>query len=141
MTKKYTKKQPARLIAPAQTPAPPVATTGPSATAGKPEAKEAPGSPKGRGKGDKRLAPAKAKSSKAPRTSGLDAAAKVLASAREPMRCGDLVKRMLDKGLWKTGGRTPAATINAAIIREIRAKGRDSRFKRSGRGLFAASGA
>ena len=51
--------------------------------------------------------------------SGLDAAAQVLKDAGEPMRCGDMVQKMLDTGLWKTDGKTPAATIYAAIIREI----------------------
>lgn len=71
--------------------------------------------------------------------SGLDAAAKVLSQSREPMRCGDLVKKMLDKGLWKTSGKTPAATINAAIIRDIRTNGKTSRFRKAGRGLFTAA--
>jgi hypothetical protein len=74
------------------------------------------------------------------RLSGLDAAAKVLADAKEPLRCADLTKRVLDRGLWKTSGKTPAATLNAAIIREIRGKGGKSRFRKAGRGLFAATG-
>ena len=69
--------------------------------------------------------------------SGLDAAAKVLADAGKAMRCGEIVEKMLGKGLWKTGGKTPAATINAAMLREARDKGKGSRFKKAGRGLFA----
>lgn len=68
--------------------------------------------------------------------SGLDAAAQVLADAGEPMRCGDMVKKMLSTGLWKTDGKTPAATIYAAIIREISTKGEQSRFRKTNRGLF-----
>jgi len=34
---------------------------------------------------------------------------------------------------------TPAATLNAAIIREVKVKGREARFKKTGRGLFAAA--
>lgn len=74
------------------------------------------------------------------RLSGLDAAAKVLSSSRSPMRCGDIAKAVIAKGLWKTDGKTPAATLNAAIIREIRAKGKQSRFRKTDRGLFAAAG-
>jgi hypothetical protein len=37
------------------------------------------------------------------------------------------------------GRQDPAATINAAIIREIRTKGKQSRFRKTGRGLFAAN--
>lgn len=72
--------------------------------------------------------------------SGLDAAAKVLADSGKPMRCKEIVERVFAKGLWKTGGKTPAATINAAMIREIRDKGKQSRFRKAGRGLFASSG-
>ena len=67
---------------------------------------------------------------------GLDAAAKVLAEAGEPMGCKEMVERMLAKGYWQTQGKTPAATIYAAIIREIAAKGGDSRFRKVDRGRF-----
>ena len=70
--------------------------------------------------------------------SGLDAAAKVLAlGSALPMRCGALVKIMIDRGYWKTNGKTPAATIYAAITREIAAKGDVSRFRKVERGKFA----
>ena len=68
--------------------------------------------------------------------SGLDAAAKVLADAGEPLGCKEMVERMLAKGLWKTSGKTPAATIYAAIIREIAKKGKDARFRKVDRGRF-----
>ena len=71
------------------------------------------------------------------RPSGLDAAAKVLAGAGGPLGCKDMVEQMLTKGLWKTNGKTPAATIYAAIIREIATKGADSRFRKTARGKFA----
>ena len=71
---------------------------------------------------------------------GLDAAAQVLAQAKEPMSCKDLVERMLAQGLWQTGGKTPAATIYAAILREITVKGAESRFRKTDRGRFALAG-
>jgi hypothetical protein len=71
--------------------------------------------------------------------SGLDAAAKVLAEAGKPMNCKAMVETMLAKGLWKTDGRTPQATIYAAIIREIATKGKDARFKKVERGQFATA--
>lgn len=83
---------------------------------------------------------AKPKTDKPKRPSGLDAAAKILADAGEPMRCKDMVDKMLAGGLWKTGGKTPAATIYAAILREITTKGSDARFKKTDRGLFAFNG-
>ena len=85
-------------------------------------------------------APAKAKQKTKGKLSGLDAAAKVLAEAGEPLRCKQIVETMLAKGYWTTNGKTPAATIYAAILREIQAKGKDARFKKTDRGLFAANG-
>ncbi len=68
--------------------------------------------------------------------SGLDAAAKILAKAKEPMGCKDIVEQAIAKGLWSTGGKTPHATLYAAIIREIAKKGKDARFKKVARGRF-----
>jgi len=79
---------------------------------------------------------AAAKEKKDRKPSGLDAAAAVLAEAGTPMNTTDMVKRMLETGLWKTGGKTPAATIYAAIIREISVKGDASRFRKTDRGHF-----
>jgi len=53
--------------------------------------------------------PAKVKGEKRP--SGLDAAAKVLAEAKQPLSAKEMVERMLAKGLWKTSGKTPEATM------------------------------
>ena len=72
----------------------------------------------------------------AKRPSGLDAAAQVLGEAKEPLSAKEMVERMLAKGLWQTKGQTPAATIYAAVIREIAAKGDDSRFRKVERGKF-----
>ena len=72
--------------------------------------------------------------------SGLDAAAKVLSDAGEPMRAKALVDAMINGGLWKSGGKTPHATIYAAVIREIAAKGEAARFRKTDRGLFAFNG-
>lgn len=80
-----------------------------------------------------------AKDQKQKKISGLDAAHQILTDAGEPMRCGDMVEKMLADGLWKTGGKTPAATIYAAIVREISTKGTASRFKKTDRGLFTVN--
>jgi hypothetical protein len=72
----------------------------------------------------------------AKRPSGLDAAAAVLAEAGTAMNTKDMVERMLSTGMWKTGGKTPAATIYSAILREINTKGGESRFKKTDRGQF-----
>ena len=68
--------------------------------------------------------------------SGLDAAAQVLGEAGEPLNTKEMVERMLAQGLWSTGGKTPSATIYAAITREIAAKGADARFRKVARGKF-----
>ncbi len=77
------------------------------------------------------------KAEKPKRASGLDAAAQVLREAGKPMGAKAMVETMLAKGLWKTDGKTPEATIYAAIIREIAAKKDASRFVKTGRGEFA----
>ncbi len=80
---------------------------------------------------------AKQGDTKAKRPSGLDAAAKVLAESKKPMTCRQIVEVAFEKGYWKSGGKTPHATIYSAIIREVAAKGKESRFKKVGRGTFA----
>jgi hypothetical protein len=78
------------------------------------------------------------KEKKPKKVSGLDAAAQVLASAKAPMNMKQVFAEIQSKGLWKTNGATPEATLYAAVIREIAAKGKDSRFKKHDRGLFTA---
>jgi hypothetical protein len=73
---------------------------------------------------------------KARKTSGLDAAARVLQEIGKPMKCPDIVKAALEKGYWSTEGKTPAATVYSAVIREITNKGNKSRFRKTGRGEF-----
>ena len=68
--------------------------------------------------------------------SGLDAAAQILAKAKEPMGCKAIVEQAIEQKLWAPGGKTPHATLYAAIIREIAKKGKDARFKKVDRGRF-----
>ena len=84
----------------------------------------------------KQRQPKAEKPKKERKPSGLDAAAQVLAEAGQPLSTKEMVERMLAKGLWKTKGKTPAATIYAAIIREIATKGAVARFEKVGRGKF-----
>ncbi len=78
------------------------------------------------------------KEPKEKRLSGLDAAAKVLAEAGQPMTAKEMVEAAEAKGYWKSpGGKTPHATVYSAIIREIAAKGSESRFRKTERGKFA----
>ena len=84
--------------------------------------------------------PAKEKKPTPPkRVSALDAAAQVLAASEVPMRAKEMIAKMEAKGLWKSpGGKTPEATLYAAIIREIAAKGDKARFKKHDKGVFVA---
>jgi len=89
--------------------------------------------------GAKKAKPKKADGERKPkRVSALDAAAKVLAKAEKPMRANELIAAMAEQGLWKSpGGKTPHATLYAAMMRESRDKGTASRFSKVDRGLFA----
>jgi HB1, ASXL, restriction endonuclease HTH domain len=74
--------------------------------------------------------------------SALDAAAKILAETRTPMNCQELIGAMAGKGYWTSpGGKTPAATLYSAMLREIAVKGAQARFTKTGRGHFAYQGA
>jgi hypothetical protein len=71
--------------------------------------------------------------------SALDAAAKVLVDAGEPMNTKAMIEAMAAKDHWKSpGGATPHATLYSAIAREINEKGSDARFVKVERGQFAA---
>ncbi len=70
--------------------------------------------------------------------SALDAAAKVLQEAGGPLNCTQLIETIAAKGYWSSpAGKTPAATLYAAIVREIKTKGAGARFTKTQRGLFA----
>jgi len=67
---------------------------------------------KGKGKKAKR-----GDSSKEKKLSALDAAAKVLAEAAEPMNAKDMIDAMAAKGYWTSpGGKTPHATRFGAVF-------------------------
>ncbi|XOV76043.1 MAG: HTH domain-containing protein [Phycisphaerales bacterium] len=78
------------------------------------------------------------KARKRSKLSGLDMAAIVLAEAGEPLGTKEITTRVIAKG-WKTRGKTPAATLYAAMLREIADRGSDSRFAKTGRGEFEAT--
>ena len=88
----------------------------------------------------------KAKTAKAPKAdrqmSGLDAAAKVLAEATEPLNAKQIIEQAAAKNYWTSpGGKTPHATIYAAMIVEIAKKGDLARFRKTDRGLFTVTAA
>jgi len=83
----------------------------------------------------------KAKKAKAAKPKGerkpgcLDAAAQVLADAGEPLGCSEIMNRILKRGLWATEGKTPAATLYSALLRNVR-KGAASKFCKAAKGQF-----
>lgn len=86
-----------------------------------------------------------ASSSKRPRVSALDAAAQVLAGltgdeAKQGITTQALIERMAKQKLWiSPGGKTPQATLYAAMVREISAKGAAARFRKVSKGHFVAA--
>jgi hypothetical protein len=70
--------------------------------------------------------------------SALDAAAKVLEEAGQPLSCAAMIAAMAAKGYWTSpAGKTPEATLYSALLRELNTKGDASRFEKTGRGQFA----
>jgi hypothetical protein len=64
-----------------------------------------------------------------------------LATAKEPLSAKQLIERMTEKKLWSSpAGATPHATLYSAILREIQTQGKESRFKKTEPGRFAANG-
>jgi hypothetical protein len=75
------------------------------------------------------------------RLSALDAAALVLAETGQAMTCPQMIAAMAQKGYWTSpGGKTPAATLYSALLKEITTKGSGSRFIKTQRGQFARTG-
>lgn len=90
-------------------------------------------------------APAKAKKAApaklAEKLSAIDAAAQVLAREGRPMTTKEMIESMATKGLWTSpAGKTPHATLYASILRELKVKKGQARFKKTERGKFASTG-
>jgi hypothetical protein len=80
----------------------------------------------------------KAKAAADKRMSALDAA--VLGESGQAMNCQEMIKAMSEKGYWKSpGGLTPHATLYSAVLRELKAKGSEARFRKTERGKFSAA--
>jgi hypothetical protein len=71
--------------------------------------------------------------------SAINAAYGILADRGKAMNTQELIAAMAEKGLWTSpGGLTPAATLYSAILRELKAKGGEARFRKTEKGKFAA---
>lgn len=107
------------------------------AKAGSPRPPAATSAPKAK----KERAPKAPKAPKPDRSpSALNLAAAYLARCENPKNIKEITEAVLAAG-WKTEGKTPGATLNAAIIREIKAKGKESRFAKADRGMFTKGAA
>jgi hypothetical protein len=70
--------------------------------------------------------------------SALEAAARVLSESQQAMTCPELIAAMAAQGYWTSpAGKTPQATLHAALTREIKLKKDRSRFRKTERGRFA----
>jgi hypothetical protein len=72
------------------------------------------------------------------RLSALDAALRVLAESGQAMSCQELIAAMIVNNYWSSPkGRTPAATLYACFLREMKTKGEKARMLKTTRGKFA----
>ena len=70
--------------------------------------------------------------------SALEAAAQVLSERKQAMTCPELIAAMAAQGYWTSpAGKTPPATLHAALTREIKLKKDRSRFRKTERGKFS----
>jgi restriction system protein len=68
-----------------------------------------------------------------------DAAIQVLTEAGKPLHAKEIAGRILSKGLWKTTGKTPAATVSARLYSDIKRYGEASPFVLRGPQTFGLS--
>jgi restriction system protein len=66
----------------------------------------------------------------------LDAVEKVLEEAAEPLHYGEITRRILERDLWETNGKTPVATISARLSEDVKHRANDTRFERCGPGTY-----
>jgi restriction system protein len=66
----------------------------------------------------------------------LRAAKIALKDANAPLHYKEITQRMIDRGLWQNDGKTPDATVNAAIAVDIKYNGTHSLFQRADKGVY-----
>jgi len=57
-----------------------------------------------------------------------DAAIQVLKEAGKPLHTKEITERILSKGLWRTSGKTPTATVSARLYADLKKNGDTSPF-------------
>jgi hypothetical protein len=73
------------------------------------------------------------------KTSLFEVALIILKESDMAMSCSAIVEQAMDKGLWKplNGGKTPANTLYATFLREIKNKGKEALVEKTLPGRFA----
>lgn len=66
-----------------------------------------------------------------------DIAYQILKELDKPLHSKEITKLAIARGLLKTSGKTPEATMNAQLLVDINSKGELSRFKKAGPSVFA----
>lgn len=66
-------------------------------------------------------------------------AAQILEEIGKPLHTKEITKIALERGWLKTAGKTPEATMNAQLVVDVNAKGKDSVFKKVGPSTFVLS--
>lgn len=67
----------------------------------------------------------------------LEAAAVVLQESTTALTTREIIALVIEKKLWQPSGKTPWATLSAALNRDMQSKGTQSRFKKRERGRYA----
>jgi len=62
---------------------------------------------------------------------------KLLEHSPEPLHYEEITKRLIAQNLWKTSGKTPAATVSARLSTELKRKGSSAKFVRPKPGCYA----
>jgi len=69
--------------------------------------------------------------------SALSAVETLLTEVGTPLHYREITRLVLERGLWKTEGKTPEATVNALLAVDIKKHAANSRFQRTSEGMFA----
>jgi hypothetical protein len=73
--------------------------------------------------------------------SALASAAKLLGETGQALSCPDLIGPMAAQGYWTSpGGKTPAARLYSALLRELQTKGDKTRFIKAARASSQSGG-
>lgn len=67
----------------------------------------------------------------------LKASETVLRESGKPLKSDEITRLLLQRGLWSTKGKTPSATVSAALYTDIKRRGKNSVFVKVAPGIFS----